>query len=76
MKKRGKRVYRAGEPMTTTQAARAVHVSPSTILRAVQAGKLRGFATPGGHFRLDAKAVLQFFMPRTIRTTTRREEKK
>lgn len=38
---------------TTTQAARRAHLSPSTLLRAVQTKKLKAFSTPGGHFRID-----------------------
>ena len=61
MKKRGRREYKFGSPMTTTQAASLVHVSPSTILRAVQMKKLRAFKTPGGHSRLDSGAVIRLF---------------
>lgn len=46
---------------TTTQAARRAHVSPSTLLRAVQNKKLRAFSTPGGHFRIDP-ASLDLFL--------------
>lgn len=45
---------------TTTRAAREAHVSPSTLLRAVQAGKLKAFSTPGGHFRIDPASLKEF----------------
>ena len=47
--------------LTTTQAARLAHLSPSTLLRAIQSKKLKDFSTPGGHFRVDP-ASLQTFM--------------
>jgi excisionase family DNA binding protein len=46
--------------LTTTQAARRAHVSPSTLLRAVQSKKLKAFSTPGGHFRIDPVSLQVF----------------
>lgn len=46
--------------LTTTQAARRAHVSPSTLLRAVQTKKLKAFSTPGGHFRVDPASLEAF----------------
>jgi excisionase family DNA binding protein len=46
--------------LTTTQAARIAHLSPSTLLRAVQGKKLRAFSTPGGHFRIDPASLEAF----------------
>ena len=46
--------------LTTTQAARRAHVSPSTLLRAVQTKKLKAFSTPGGHFRVDPASLDAF----------------
>jgi excisionase family DNA binding protein len=47
--------------LTTTRAARLAHVSPSTLLRAIQNKKLKAFSTPGGHFRIDTDS-LQLFL--------------
>lgn len=50
--------------VTTTKAARLVGtVSPSTILRAVRAGKFSGYRTPGGHWRIKKDSMLAFFTP-------------
>lgn len=38
--------------LTTTQAAAIVGLSPSTVLRAIKDGKLKAWATPGGHWRV------------------------
>jgi excisionase family DNA binding protein len=46
--------------LTTTQAARLAHLSPSTLLRAVQGKKLKAFSTPGGHFRIDPASLETF----------------
>lgn len=46
--------------LTTTQAARLAHLSPSTLLRAVQGKKLKAFSTPGGHFRIDPASLDAF----------------
>lgn len=54
-------VLLAPQRMTTAAAARLVGVSSSTMLRAVQAKKIKSFKTPGGHFRLDPEAVVKFF---------------
>ncbi len=43
--------------ITTAKAARLLHVSPSTMLRACEAGKYRCFKTPGGHYRVDPKGL-------------------
>ena len=48
-------------PITTTQAARLVKISSSTILRAVISKKIPSFKTPGGHYRLSRADVLKFF---------------
>ena len=47
--------------LTTTQAAIAIGLSPSTVLRALKDGKLKSFKTPGGHYRVsleEAKKIL------------------
>ncbi len=55
------KTFRAPIRMTTSSAARLVGVSQSTMLRAVQAKKIKSMKTPGGHFRLDPEAVVRFF---------------
>lgn len=57
--------------LSTTEAARRWNVSPSTILRACYSGKLKGFTTPGGHFRLDERSVNKFFAARQLRKMRR-----
>lgn len=46
--------------LTTTQAARLASISPSTMLRAAQAGQVKAFKTPGGHFRVDPNSLKNF----------------
>lgn len=45
---------------TTTQAAKLLGLSPSTVLRAVNDKKLKAQVTPGGHFRITRSAVMDF----------------
>ncbi len=45
---------------TTTQAAKILGLSPSTVLRAVKDKALAAHTTPGGHFRIPAPAVEAF----------------
>lgn len=47
--------------MTTTSAAILACVSPSSLLRAVKAGQIASFQTPGGHHRVDPDEVVEFF---------------
>lgn len=47
----------ARKMLTTTEAAKRERVSPSTMLRAVQAGKVKSFRTPGGHYRVDPRSL-------------------
>ena len=47
----GMRQTIAGGLLTSAEAAALGGVSKMTILRAVRAGKLSPFRTPGGHFR-------------------------
>lgn len=46
--------------ITTRAAATMSGLSPSTILRACEAKKIRGFKTPGGHWRLEPEDVREF----------------
>jgi len=51
---------------TTTEVARYCAVSSDGVLRWIKAGKLRGFATPGGHYRIPADAFREFLERFTI----------
>jgi excisionase family DNA binding protein len=42
---------------TTSQAAKLLSVSADTVLKWVKAGKIPSYRTPGGHYRIPAKAV-------------------
>ena len=64
-------------PITTGQAARYCHVSQATILNWIKEGKLKAYATPGGHYRILPPDFLSFLesyrMPvdSTLRTSAR-----
>lgn len=45
---------------TTTEAAKLLSLSPSTVLRAVKDKMLKTHTTPGGHFRIPASSVEAF----------------
>ena len=45
---------------TTTEIARYCEVSNDGILKWIKAGKLRAFATPGGHYRISAEDFREF----------------
>src|SRR3990167_1419099 len=47
--------------LTTTKAARILGLSTSTVLRAIQAGKLKSRKTPGGHHRVTMSDVEGLF---------------
>ena len=47
--------------LTTTKAARILGLSASTVLRAIQAGKIKSRKTPGGHHRVTMGDVQGFF---------------
>ena len=70
------RIPLEGRPITTTQAARLVKVSPATMLRAVVSKKIPSFKTPGGHHRLNREDVLEFFKVGRTRTREMEEELK
>ena len=49
-------------PMTSREVARLFAVSDSTVSRWAEEGKIRGFRTPGGHWRFqpaDITAALE-----------------
>jgi excisionase family DNA binding protein len=48
------------KPMTTGQAARYCHVSQATIVNWIKDGKLKAYATPGGHYRIPLPDFLLF----------------
>jgi excisionase family DNA binding protein len=58
--------------LTTTQAARLAHLSPSTLLRAIQDKKLQAFSTPGGHFRVDPISLQSFIKASNVGAMDRR----
>jgi excisionase family DNA binding protein len=45
---------------TTTEIARYCEVSNDGVLKWIKAGKLRAFATPGGHYRIGASDFREF----------------
>ncbi len=45
---------------TTTEVARYCEVSNDGVLKWIKAGKLRAFATPGGHYRIGAEDFREF----------------
>ena len=45
---------------TTTEVARYCEVSNDGVLKWIKAGKLRAFATPGGHYRISAEDFREF----------------
>jgi excisionase family DNA binding protein len=47
-------------PLTTGQVARYCRVSRGSILNWIRQGKLKAYATPGGHFRVLASDLLPF----------------
>ncbi len=46
--------------LTTGQAARHCHVSQATIVNWIKKGKLKAYATPGGHHRILLPDFLSF----------------
>ena len=48
------------KPLTTGQAARYCHVSQATIVNWIKSGKLKAYATPGGHHRILLSDFLAF----------------
>jgi excisionase family DNA binding protein len=50
----------ADKPLTTGQAARYCHVSQATIINWIRRGKLKAYATPGGHHRILLPDFLSF----------------
>jgi excisionase family DNA binding protein len=58
--------------LTTTQAARMAHLSPSTLLRAIQGKKLQAFSTPGGHFRIDPTSLQSFIKASNVGSLDKR----
>jgi excisionase family DNA binding protein len=48
------------EALTTTRLAELAGVHQTTILKAVQAGKIPARKTPGGHFRIEPREAVEF----------------
>ena len=49
-----------GTTLTPTGLAELAGVHQTTILKAIQAGKVPATTTPGGHFRISAQAAAEF----------------
>lgn len=47
-------------PFTTGQAAEYCHVSQATIVNWIKDGKLSGYTTPGGHYRIPRSDLVSF----------------
>lgn len=47
-------------PFTTGQVAEYCHVSQATIVNWIKNGKLSGYTTPGGHYRIPRSDLLSF----------------
>ena len=47
-------------PFTTGQAADYCHVSQTTIINWIKEGKLNGYTTPGGHYRIPRPDLVSF----------------
>ena len=45
---------------TSHEVASLVQVSPSSVLKWIEQGKLRAFRTPGGHRRVAREELLDF----------------
>lgn len=60
-------------PLTTGDIAKYCHVTPVAVLKWIKAGKLKAYATPGGHFRVTPDEFKEFLkryvmpMPRAMR---------
>ena len=50
--------------LTSGQAAALVQIGEPTIRRWVAQGKVHGFKTPGGHFRICRRSLLSAEQPR------------
>jgi excisionase family DNA binding protein len=51
------RQWRAAKYLKPQEAAALLRVDPRTVKRWAQQGRLAGFQTPGGHWRIDESAV-------------------
>lgn len=49
-----------GSLLTTTRLAELAGVHQTTILKAIQAGRITATTTPGGHFRVSPQAAAEF----------------
>jgi excisionase family DNA binding protein len=50
----------SSRPFTTGQAAEYCHVSQATIINWIKDGKLSGYTTPGGHYRIPRPDLIAF----------------
>jgi excisionase family DNA binding protein len=52
--------------LTTGEAARHLAVCPNTIKRWIATGALRGYTTPGGHWRIPIESFARFLAERGL----------
>jgi len=45
--------------LTTTQAASYLNISIATLKKLILLGKIKSFKTPGGHYRIFKKELLE-----------------
>ena len=57
--------------LTTGQVAKLCSVTPDTVLKWVQSGKLPASRTPGGHCRIHRVALFEFLSQRTRKESER-----
>lgn len=49
------------EVLTTAEVAERFRVGQRTVYRWLESGKLEGFQTPGGHWRIKVDSVMALF---------------
>ncbi len=45
--------------LTSSQAAKFLNISTSTLKKFITAGKIQTIKTPGGHYRINKKTLLE-----------------
>ena len=45
--------------LTAPEAAKFLNISPSTLKKFIANGKIRTIKTPGGHYRINKKELLE-----------------
>lgn len=62
--------------LTSHQVASLVQVSPSSVLKWIEQGKLRAFRTPGGHRRVASDELLEFLRAHRLPVPSELEEER